>query len=47
MHQFRIELRTEDGTTTTMDLMAMDDAHAKKSAERQTGLTVLSTYLIG
>lgn len=46
MHQYRVELRTGHGASKFIDVMAYDHAQAYMRAQRQTGLTVLSTQLI-
>lgn len=47
MHQYRVELRTGNGTEVkAIDVMACDHAQAKYRAERQTNLFALSTEFI-
>lgn len=46
MQQYRVELRLGYMATRTIDVTAYSHEQAYARAERQTGLTVLSTQLI-
>lgn len=47
MRQYRVELRTGHGGSKFIDVMADNHQQAVYRANRQTGLVVLSTELVG